>query len=270
MSKIHVKDTEIHYEWHPGKNGQSVAFLNGVMASINSWEVYAALFRSLGYGVLLHDFRGQLLSGKPEGPYTFAEHAEDLDTLRNSLDIESFHLIGTSYGGEVALKYAADYPEHTDSLSVIDSVSEIDALLRAFIDSWILLARSGDPLAFYWSVVPSLYSNSFLEAHMDMLKERASVFSRLPEDYFTGQAALYESFSNIDLTPELEHIQSPACIICGTDDILKPAKFSRILADGIKNSRFILLPDCGHVAIFEQVEALQDILVGFISNISRE
>ena len=270
MAKIRIEDTEIHYEWHPGTKGRNVAFLNGVMASIGSWETYSALFRSLGYGVLLHDFRGQLLSGKPEGPYTFKEHARDLDVLRNHLDIDSLHLVGTSYGGEVALKYAADYPDRTDSLSVIDSVSETDALLKSFIDSWILLARSGDPVTFYWSVVPSLYSSGFLETRMDMLKERASVFSRLPGEYFTGQAALYESFRNIDLTPELAHIKSPACIICGTADILKPPKFSRIIADGIEDSRLILLPDCGHVAIFERVESLKVILTGFISNISRE
>ena len=58
--------------------------------------------------VLLHDFRGQLQSGKPREPWTMARHAEDLARLLDHLDMGPCHLVGTSYGGEVAMILAAD------------------------------------------------------------------------------------------------------------------------------------------------------------------
>ncbi len=99
-----------------------------------------------------------------------------------------------------------------------------------------------------------------------MLSQRAELFSQLPEDYFRGQRALYDTFRAIDLTGELKHITSPTLVVCGTADILKSPKFSHIITDNIGQSRLVLLPDCGHAAIFEQPEALKDLILGFLYN----
>lgn len=267
MSVFNSSGLDIYFEWYPGSNGKTIAFLNGVMASTNSWVIYSAFFRERGYGVLLHDFQGQLRSDKPQGPCTFNEHTADLAALADHLGIESLHLAGTSYGGEVALQFAMDYPEKTLSLCIIDSVSETDALLDAFIRSWIQLAKKETAEAFYWSAVPSLYSSSFLSNHMDMLTQRAAAFKELPDDYFAGQRMLYENFLGIHMTAKLKDITCPALVVCGTDDILKPPKFSRLIAERIPSSRLVLLPDCGHVAIFEQPETLIDLLLGFLERL---
>jgi len=266
MARYSHDGITIYYEWHPGSNGRTITFLNGVMASTNSWEFYSDFFNKAGFNVLLHDFRGQLQSDKPTGPYSFEEHAADLAALMASLDIRQADIVGTSYGGEVAMKFATDYPDKTASLTVIDSVSETDGLLDAFIESWSLMARKETAREFYWSAIPALYSSEFIAEHRDILSQRAELFSQLPEDYFSGQRALYDTFKAIDLTGELKHITSPALVVCGTADILKPPKFSRIIADNIDQSRLVLLPDCGHVAIFEQPETLRDLISGFLSN----
>lgn len=267
MAQWSVEGVNLYYEWFPGSSGKSIAFLNGVMASTNSWDLYVPLFRKLGYGVLLHDFRGQLRSDKPEGPYGFETHADDLACLAEHLGIEDMNIVGTSYGGEVALQFAVTYPEKTASLVIIDSVSEIDALLEAFIRSWKMLARRETAEFFYWTAIPSLYSTGFIAQHGQMLKERAAVFSELPEEYFAGQRALYNTFLAIHLTEDISAISCPTLIVCGDEDILKPPKFSRIIHERIKGSRLALLPNCGHVAIFEQPGLLKDLIAGFLLNL---
>ncbi|MGC8015913.1 alpha/beta fold hydrolase, partial [Salmonella enterica] len=86
----------------------------------------------MNYKILLHDFKGQLKSEKPKGPYSFKEHAYESKLLMDELDIKKVHIIGTSYGGEVALRFAIDYPQYVKSISIIDSVSELDETLKYF------------------------------------------------------------------------------------------------------------------------------------------
>jgi len=243
----------------------AVVFLNGVMASINSWSRQAALLARFGYKIVMHDFKGQLLSDKPEGPYSFAEHSGETMELLNFLGIRSFHLVGTSYGGEVALRFAIDYPELPRSIAVIDSVSELDKRTRLFVEEWKRLAQAGDAERFFRAMLPSIYGSSYLVANSEFLEKRAAVMSSLPAEYLEGQIALYDTFLNdLDLTAELAGIKCPVLVVCGQDDVLKPPSFSSLIASKVACSEFAIIPDCGHVTILEKPEVLGSLLAGFI------
>lgn len=94
------------------------------------------------------------------------EHALEAKELMTHLNIDKVHIVGRFYGGEVAMRFAIDYSEIVKSISVIDSVSQ------------------------------------------------------------------------------LNKIQCPALVVCGEDYILKPVKFSKIIADRITKSEFVMIPDC--------------------------
>jgi 3-oxoadipate enol-lactonase len=261
-----VNGVNIYYELAGKKDAkETVAFFNGVMASTNSWTSQRKLFEKFGFKILLHDFKGQLLSEKPAGPYSFSQHALEAKLLMKELGIERVHIIGTSYGGEVALKFAIDYPEMVNSISVIDSVSEIDEVLKLFVRGWREAAGQRDAKKFFWSMVPTIYHSSFISENKKMLEERARVLEKVPEDYYEGQIALYDTFvSDVHMTDDLRKIKAPALVVCGEDDILKPRKFSKIIADAITRSEFAVIPDCGHVTIFEKPEVLNSLLLGFV------
>lgn len=46
--------------------------------------------------------------------------------------------------------------------------------------------------------------------------------------------------------------------------MVKPSKFSRIIANNIPNAEYITLPNCGHVAIFEKPKELESAIFGFV------
>ncbi|MGC9125768.1 MAG: alpha/beta fold hydrolase, partial [Caldisericaceae bacterium] len=100
MSYIRVISTNLYYE-EIGE-GEPIILLNGIFMSTKSWSPISNMLAKK-YRVILHDFRGQWGSEKPKGKYTFGMHAEDLHGLLKELDLEKVHLIGTSYGGEVAM-----------------------------------------------------------------------------------------------------------------------------------------------------------------------
>ena len=247
------------------KAKNAILFLNGVMASTNSWYALSRIFEDHGFKVVLHDFKGQLKSDKPEGEYTFHDHARETLGLMEHLNIEKAHIVGTSYGGEVGMKFAALYPDSTLSLSIIDSVSEIDLLTEYLIDSWISTAQAGDGEAFFNVLAPSLYSADFIQKNRQFLKDRARATKNISPEYFTGQVSLYRTFKNdVYMTDILKDIKAPTLIICGEEDFLKRPKFSRLLQENIKDSEYVLLPGCGHAAIFERPNELTSLLLGFI------
>lgn len=266
MSYFEVNGIKLYYEEKGSRNGaETVAFMNGVMASAASWTYQVPIFERLGFRVILHDFKGQTLSDKPEGRYTFKQHAEEARALFEHLGVKKLHIIGTSYGGEVAMRFAIDFPEYVKSISIIDSVSELDENLKLFVRNWKVLAGINDPEGFFWGMAPSIYGSNFMKKNMEFLENRARAMNSISPDYFKGQISLYETFEkDVYMTDELYRIKCPALVICGQEDILKPVKFSRILADNIPNSEFAVIPDCGHVTIFEKPDILNSMLLGFI------
>ena len=139
MSTFTINNINIEYEDSGNTSvDTAIVFMNGVMASMSSWKMHVEPFVQLGYRVVCHDFKGQLLSSKPDGTYTFHDHCVEAKALYNSLNIKKVHIIGTSYGSEVGMVYAMTYPESVLSLTVIDGVSEIDEVLRRFVESWKL------------------------------------------------------------------------------------------------------------------------------------
>lgn len=266
MSNFQVNGINLFYEVKGDLSSiKTVAFFNGVMASTNSWDLIWPIFERLGYKVILHDFKGQLKSDKPEGPYTFDEHCSEANALFEFLGIEHIHIIGTSYGGEIAMKFAMNHPEMTKSISVIDSVSELDAVIIQFLKGWTALCDSNDGKNFFYGMMPSIYGPKYIEEQADFLSKRAEAVASLPKSYYDGQKILYETFlNNTTMTDSLNRITCPVLIICGEEDLLKRPKFSRIIAEKIPHSEFFLLPECGHVAIFEKPEELKSVLMGFV------
>lgn len=165
----------------------------------------------------------------------------------------------------MALKFAIKFPEYVKKMVIIDSVSELDEVLRFFIKGWISLAEKENGIEFFYGTMPSIYSDSYIRKNYKELEKRASAIDKMPKDFFKGQIYLYETFlRDVYMTKELHKIKSPTLVICGEKDILKPLKFSQIIADNIPNSEFVIIPDCGHVVIFEKPEELVSILLGFL------
>ena len=266
MAYEKIGDVKIYYELkHQGEGKETIVFLNGVMASVSSWRAYQKMFTDRGFQVLLHDFKGQMLSEKPDGPYRFIEHAEETIELLKRLNVHKAHFIGTSYGGEVGMKIASHFPENVQSLTIINSVSEIDEGLRLFVEGWKNEAKRKHGESFFWTMAPTIYHSEYLTREKETLVKRGKAMNKLEEEYFDGQIHLYDTFLNdVNMTDELWKIEAPTLIIAGEEDRLKPRKFSALMAEKIPHAEYLILPKSGHVSIFEKENELKSLLLGFV------
>ena len=255
-------------EYQSVEDGKETVFLlNGIAMSISHWKPVAERLVAAGYRVVAHDFRGQLLSDRPAAPYSLGMHARDLAGLMKELGVGRAHIVGTSYGAEVALTFALAYPAMCASVTSIDGVSEYDAVLGAAVESWKAAALS-DPRVFYKAILPWNYSPEYLAANREMLAKREDAIASLPRDWFEAFARLCDAFLEIDLTKDLGGIECPALVLVATRDILKHHAYSRMIACRIPGARYEEIPDAGHAVVIEKPAAVSDSLLGFLGSIT--
>ena len=255
-----IRGLRIHYDLMG--EGEPVVFLNGVMMTTQSWVLQTSLFRHR-YHCLLHDFRGQLLSDKPDEPWTLEDHATDLRALLDHLEIERCHLVGTSYGGEVGLIFAYTWPDRVESLSVISSVSEVGPELDRAVATWAETALEA-PGKLYRVALPSNFSPRFIAANPQIIEQGEERLAACPAEFFAAFARLVDAFRRLDITADLGRIRCPTLVMVGEQDALKPPEYSRLIAERIPNSELLLVPEAGHAVILEKPREINTAVLGFI------
>jgi len=78
------------------------------LAATGRYKVYAPDMRGYGDSEVL----------PVDGTRGVRDYSDDLDALARSLGLDSFHLLGWSLGGNVAIQYAIDYPGKVRSLTL--------------------------------------------------------------------------------------------------------------------------------------------------------
>jgi 3-oxoadipate enol-lactonase len=267
MPTIHANGIDIYYEQHGwGKPGNVLALSNGVLMSTASWA-YQTPVLSRHCRLLLYDCRGMWQSDHPPGPYSMAQHADDLAALLDALGVEQAHIGGISYGAEISLVFALRYPERTRSLVVSSAVSQVDLLLRAMMDGWIAAARAKDPELLYQVTLPVNFSERWIAANPAALDAARERYRQLDMDAFLE---LLLSFAQLDITANLHRINAPALVMVGEEDILKPRKYAELIARELPNSELVIIPHAGHAVLWEQAAVFNSLILGFLAKQSGE
>jgi pimeloyl-ACP methyl ester carboxylesterase len=97
-----------------------IIFIHGLAASSAFWYGAGVNFISLLGPCYLYDLRGHGKSETPQFGYRIEDMADDLVALMDESGIEKAHIIGHSFGGMIALKFAVSNPERVESLVLAD------------------------------------------------------------------------------------------------------------------------------------------------------
>ena len=114
---LHRNKHEIYFERCGSRSGRPILFLHGGPGA-GTAPAHRRLFDPKRFHVVLFDQRG---CGQSR-PYACLDHnstdmlIDDIEALRQSLDIDKFVLFGGSWGSTLALAYAIAYPEHVSGL----------------------------------------------------------------------------------------------------------------------------------------------------------
>src|SRR6185436_7313849 len=113
-----VNGVRIHYLI--GGKGPAVVLLHGFGQTGLMWRPILPVLAQK-HTVIVPDLRGAGGSGKPEGGYDKKNMAVDIHELTRTLGFDRVSVVGHDIGLMVAYAYAAQFPEGTDRLVLMDA-----------------------------------------------------------------------------------------------------------------------------------------------------
>lgn len=249
--------------------GEPVLLLNGGLMSIPAWEPVAAALAER-FQVVRCDFRGQLLSPGAAEPDLEA-HVRDVIELLDGLGLQRVHLVGTSYGGLVALRLASVHPERAASVSAVATTERVTpetwqstAELRELC---LAAADGGDGGKVLEFLLPGTYTPGYLEQQAQALGFYRQWVASLPPVWFRGIAAILSSLEGLDLTPHLGAIRCPVLVVAGGRDVMFPMEHSRAVAEAVPGARLEVLPEAPHGMVVENPADVARVLLEFLRSL---
>ncbi|MCL2364794.1 MAG: alpha/beta hydrolase [Defluviitaleaceae bacterium] len=265
MASFDFKGKNIHYEVHGETHGEGapLVLLNGIMMSTLSWYPFIASL-SANNQLILVDFIDQGQSYRVDADYTLDLQVEVLHALFVHLGIERAAVAGISYGGNVALKFAAAYPDRVHRLMVFNAAAKTGAWLRELGESWI--AAADDAVRFYNTTIPIIYSKEFYNSRPEWVKVRkdfltTQIFTN--KIFMDGIVRLTRSADTYDVEADLGNITAKTLLVASEADPITPPADQHKLRQMIKGADLVLLPGAGHATMYERPELFVSLITGF-------
>jgi proline iminopeptidase len=266
--------------WRTEGSGTPVILLSGRPgAEVDLMRPVAKLFPE-GYQLIYLEQRGTGRSRPatltPEN-MTVRLMVDDLEALRMKLQLDRLFLVGSSWGGQLAMAYAAERPERVDRMILISPAGATLEFTQWSRDNVLARLRSEDKEAIaYWAEASKRgvdRNKSMFEQFraglpgmfFDRLKGLAFA-AQMPETsmHFDAQLLLLQDAThNYDVRSGLRKLARPVLIVQGYQDHLGQ-KVVEEIHGLIRSSVLRYIPKCGHVPAVEQPEELRAIINDFL------
>ena len=213
------------------------------------------------FDVVHYDQRGLGQTSKPVGPYTMDDYADDAAALMAEMGWESANVVGTSFGGMVALVLALRHPERVRRMVLsctspggplpsfpLHELEKLDA--EATIEMKLgLLDSRWDPGAD--EPIPGL--GPFYDVMVERMREEAD-----PETK-RGSARQLLARADHDVSNDLGRIVATTLVCAGEFDDQAPLVNSQALADGLVDARLQIFQG-GHLFLIQDRSAFPAII----------
>jgi proline iminopeptidase len=215
-------------------------------------------------------FFDQRLSGRSSADVDSSEvrldeFVDDIESLRDSLNLDSIHLMAHSWGGLLAMKYALKYPSNLQSLILLNSMPASSELWQK--EEQILAGRSTteDSLRRHEILKSDQYKNDKPAAiekllllsfrnqfHNPSLADSLDFY--IPEDYMKRSRLfrnLMVDIASYDLHSQLSELDIPTLLVYGSDEPATSVSGPK-LETTLANSKLSVIPESGHFPFVEQ------------------
>jgi 2-hydroxymuconate-semialdehyde hydrolase len=233
---------------HVAGDGPALLLIHASGPGVNAWATWKALITSLSgkFRIIAPDMAGfGYTETSNDANYEPNYWIRQLDELCNALQVGPVCIIGSSFGGAIALAFAAAYPERVEKLILIaplgvrfcstpgldvvwgykPSVQNMKDMLRISVANKSLITDEIVNLKFEASLRPGVQERY----------ER--IFSRPSQD----------NVDRLSLSEEaLRHILQPTLIIHGSADEIVPQYASERLHALLPNSELVIFDNVGH------------------------
>lgn len=249
----------IHVEQAGG--GPAVVLLHAGVADSRMWDRQWADWPSR-LAVTRLDLRGFGRSGRQVGSFS---HAEDVLAVLDSTGIDRAIVVGSSFGGLVALDLAASRPQRVTGLVLADPPLpgwEWSDEMQRFFAAEEEALEAGD-LGAATEVNVDFWLRSADEAVRAAIREQQL-------NAFELQAGEEpdEKLLSADLRAALRVLDVPALVLTGEHDKADFVAIADELASTLPRARRETIADAGHLPSLEQPDAFDAVVLPFLEEVS--
>lgn len=161
---------------------------------------------------------------------------------------ERLILAGHSMGGAVAQAFALTHPHLLEGIVLVGTGARLRVASEVFE-----AVRKGE---------------GFADAAYAPNTDRKLVQEAEKEFGLTDPEVRYQDFlacDRFDVMDRVDEIEVPALVICGQEDRLTPVKYSLYLADSLPQASLQIIPEAGHMVMWEQPRAVNAAITSFLA-----
>jgi pimeloyl-ACP methyl ester carboxylesterase len=249
--------TADYQEWGDGPPLVLVPGLAG------GYELLGPLARLLArqYRVISYQLRGESDCFALRRPFGLPDLARDLTEFLDWHRLESPAVFGISFGGLLALEFAARFPHRLQQL-VVQGVG-------ARFEKNLLQRVAGLVLSRYPLPADNPFINQFFNLLFGSRPKDGPLFQFVTRQCWqTDQSVMAHRFrlvEQFDMHDRLGRIRVPTLILAGDRDLLVSERSLGALNTGIEQSRLVRLAGCGHLASVAQPARVAEEVRRFVS-----
>lgn len=257
----------LRYVYLEGGKGEPLLLLHGFGGNKDNFT-RAARYLTPHYRVIVPDNIGFGESAHPpQADYTAAAQAKRLRTLAHALGAGNVHLGGNSMGGQIALTYAALYPDEVRSLWLLNPAGVWTATRSEAAK--ILIETGRNPL-----IVRN--EREFVELFNFVMSEPPFVprpiLNVMAQERIRNVALEERIFMQIvedSVEKKIAGLPTPALIVWGEQDRVIHVDTAAMLHKMMPRSQVIVMPGIGHLPMLERPQQSAEDYLKFRSALQR-
>lgn len=245
MRIARLKNADLHWREDGDPDGAPIVFANSLGTDLRLWDKVIERLPKDGYRYIRFDKRGHGLSSCPPAPYSITKLVDDLEGLLKQIGVTRFAFIGLSIGGMIGQLLAHRHPDRVTCM-----VLACTAVKMGTPEMWqdrIKSIQTGGLESLADAVMDRWFSGPF--RHSDECLAWRHMLTRTPAEGYIGCSA---ALAAADLSATTASLTLPVLGIAGSQDLASPPEQVHATTDLIAGSRFIEIPDAGHLPCVEQ------------------
>ena len=227
------------------KAGDVLIALHGGPGNSSDYMLSLEQLASAELAVVTYDQRGTGQSTEPTNGYAMRNYIADLEAVRQAIGAESVHLLGHSWGGLVATRYATVHPQRVSSIILMGSgvlTPEAAQAGQANKAQRVAALQEQGIIPQTISSLPDLLPAYFSDPNFDMPDELKNMHYSPSVEQMTWSA-----MGNYDFTAGVDRLNHPVLVLWGGDD-----PFGMAYVEATKRAlsavtvEIVVLEECGH------------------------
>ena len=258
MPLVSCGDIEINYQ--DAGLGEVVLLVHGLGSSSEDWRQQIDFF-SPNYRVISVDCRGHGLSGKPDQRYSIELYCQDILSLLDHLDIESFHVVGLSMGGMIAFQLGVDKAPRVKTMTIINSAPAVP--YDNYAMKFAVFVRLACIRLFGMEKLAMIVGKKLFPRpdQSDLVNAFCLGYAKIPPSIYIRALKSFLGWSVVD---KIENLTMPCLIVAGDQDYT-PVSSKQAYVNLMPNAELVVIENSRHATPIDQPEKLNAVIEQFLS-----